>query len=84
MLTTWKQQLDPVIANPIIQGRAITGVILNAGKEVNIPTGLGRMQQGWIITDQLVNCYVKRTQPFTNNLLTLESSADTTISIWVY
>lgn len=51
MQTQWGQQLNPVIANPIVQGLAITGISLAANTPTVIPTTLGRMQQGWFVTD---------------------------------
>lgn len=84
MQNTWATALNPVIANPIVQGLPINNILLNANtpKVIHIP--LGRVQQGWIITDNLAFCQVKRTQPFNSQNLTLESDADTTISIWCY
>jgi hypothetical protein len=84
LVTAWAKQLDPILANPILSGFAIEGIILNASTPKQIQTGLNRMQQGWIITDKLSNATVWRTQPLNSTSLTLEASADTTISIWVY
>lgn len=82
--TEWAKQLEPILGNPILKGVAISQVQLDAGKEKVIPTGLNRTQQGWIIIDILSNAKVWRTQPFNANNLTLQSDADTTISLWVY
>lgn len=84
MQTKWAAQINPVIANSIIQGVQLTGIVLNANTPKTVATTLSRMQLGWIITDNMASCSVWRTQPFNSNNLTLESSADTTISIWVY
>jgi hypothetical protein len=84
MMTGWKQLLDPVIANPIVSGVAINGVVLKANVVKQIPTTLNRMQQGWFVTDNVANCNVWRTSPFNKTVLSLESSADVIINLWVY
>lgn len=84
MQVQWGQSLNPLLANILTQGVAINGVTLDANAPKNIPTTLSRMQIGWFITDILSQATVWRTQPFNNNILTLESSADTTINIWVF
>lgn len=84
MLTQWGSQLDPVIANPIVQGVALTGITLVAGTPKTIPTTLNRQQQGWILTDNTANAVIFRTQPFNANNLTLQSNVNTTISVWVF
>lgn len=84
MVTQWATQLNPIVANPIIQGLAINSVILNAGVPKTIQTSLNRMQQGWFLTDNMANSVVWRTQPFNSQNLTLQASADTTISLWVF
>lgn len=84
LVTQWAQKLDPVLANPIMKGQAIKTILLDANVAKTIPTGLGRMQQGWFLIDNMANCNVWRTQEFNAQNLTLESSVDTTISIWVF
>ncbi len=51
MLTQWAGQLNPVLANPILNGLAINNIVLLAGVPKTIPTTLGKIQQGWFITD---------------------------------
>lgn len=84
MLTAWASQLNPVLANPLVQGVMITGIVLPANTDVTIPTTLGRMQQGWFVTDNIDNCNIWRTQPFNSQNMTLQSSGTTTISLWVF
>jgi hypothetical protein len=84
MQTVWAQQLNPLIANVLTQGVAITGIKLAATTPLVIPTTLSRMQQGWIITDINANAVVWRTAPFNSQNITLEASAAATISIWVF
>lgn len=84
MQTQWGQQLNPIVANPILQGVLITAIVLDPGKPKDIPTTLNRMQQGWFIVDILSDTNVWRTEPFTTNTLTLQATNETTISIWVF
>ena len=82
--TGWAQKIDPVISNAIVKGVQLTNIALVSGKDNSIPTTLNRTQQGWFITDNNTNCTVWRTQPFNSTTLTLQCSANTTVSIWVY
>lgn len=84
LVTRWKAILDPIVANPLLPGVAITNISLIAATPKTIQVGLGRMQQGWFITDKQAYADVQRTQPFNENNITLEASANTTISIWCY
>lgn len=84
MQTSWAQQINPLIDNPIIKGVAITNISLIASTPLTIPTTLSRVQQGWFIIDNTASCNIWRTQPFNSQNLTLESSANTTISIWMF
>lgn len=84
MQTRWATLLNPLLINPIMQGLAINNVILNATTPKTIQTTLERMQQGWFLIDNMANAVVWRTQPFNSQNLTIEASADTTVSIWVF
>ena len=84
MQTGWKKLLDPLLANPIMQGLAIKSITLVSGVALVIPTKLDRTQQGWFITDINSNATVWRTQPFNAVNLTLQASANTVIDIWVF
>jgi hypothetical protein len=39
---------------------------------------------GWAIVDNTASCNIWRTSPLNNTSLTLESSANTTIALWVF
>lgn len=84
LITAWAQALDPLVANPIMQGLAINNIQLDQNMPKTIPTGLARQQQGWFLIDNMSNAVVWRTVPFNKLNLTLKASADTTISIWVF
>lgn len=82
--TRWPADLNPIIALPQLHGTLLLNINLVSGTPLSINTLLSRMQQGWIITDITADAAVWRTQPFNKTTLTLQSSADCTISLWVY
>jgi hypothetical protein len=79
----WKSILDPIVANPIVQGAQLTGIQLNAGQNT-VPHKLGRTQQGWIITDIGAVSSIFRTGDFNASNMVLTASAACTVAIWVY
>lgn len=84
--TTWAQQLDPVISNPILKGRQITNQTINIGTNV-INHKLGRKLQGWFITS--INGYAQLFDTQATNqtpqlTLNITSNADALVSLWVY
>lgn len=84
MLSKWSGQLNPLLANLFVQGSQISGITLIASTPQAINHLLGKMQTGWVITDQDAAASIYRTEPFNMSILTLEASADCTISLWVY
>jgi hypothetical protein len=82
--TQWASQLNPIVNNPILQGRALSSIILIANTPLVVNHGLGRNMQGWFVTDQQSSASIFRTQPFNSLTLTLESPANVTINVWVY
>lgn len=82
--TLWRQVLNPLIAVPMNNGIQLEGIVLTASTNV-INHKLGRMQQGWVITDiNNVATSIYRSQPFNDKTLTLTSSGAVTVNIWVY
>lgn len=81
--TNWATSLDPVLANPIIQGLALKNVQLVVGTNV-INHLLARKQQGYLITDLQGIADIYRSAPFNSQTLTLTSNADVTVNLWVY
>lgn len=82
--TKWASVLNPVIAVPFLNGNQIDGIKLTANVPLAINHLLQRMPQGWFLVDNIANAVVWRSAAFTTTTITLESSATTTISIWVY
>ena len=83
MQTAWASQLNPVVANPQSSARLITGLTLQSGSNV-INHGLGRLMQGWILTDLSGAATIYRSAPMNNLTLTLTSSALVTVSLSVF
>src|SRR5271166_5098526 len=87
MLTTWAQQLDPVIANEWIQGQLLTGITLVSGNNA-INHKLGRTPNGWtIVSPQATgwgNIYQTSYQINPTLTLTLNSPSTIPCSIWVF
>lgn len=84
MLTKWSAILNPLIANPITQGIQIQSISLAANTPLEINHGLGRSPIGWFLTDITTAANVFRTDVFNPTNITLEASANTVISIWIY
>ena len=82
----WASSINPILALPILNGTALTNIVLTAGKPLAINHLLGRMPQGWFLTDKDTNANVWRPSdtPFNIYTLTLATTANTTVSIWVY
>ncbi len=80
----WASQLNPILANQLIQGNLLTGITLAATTPLAINHLLQRMMVGWFIVDQNSSAIIWRTQPFNSINLTLESSANTTLNLWVF
>ena len=84
MQKQWKSQLDPVLANSLMQGSVIPGIVLNANIPLTFDHYLGRQMIGWIVIDNMNFCEIIRTKPLNSTTLTLEANANTTISLWVF
>lgn len=80
----WAQSLNTVMLNPLLQGKIITAISLLATTPLVINHGLGRTLVGWLLTDNTANAVVWRTSPINSQTITLEASATTTISLWVF
>lgn len=82
--TNWRSTLNPLLAIPFLQGVALLNIALVSTKPNVINTRLSRMQQGWIITDIDLPADVSRSEPFNLSTLTLVTSSNCTVSLWVY
>lgn len=82
--TKWAAEINPFLALPILGGNQINSITLLAGKPVAINHLLEKMPQGWFLVDNTASTTVWRSAAFTKTTITLTSSANTTIAIWVY
>ena len=82
--TKWSSILNPIISNPILAGDSLTDIILKANIPQSINHLLQRIPQGWFLIDNDSSATIWRAKPFTIYTITLESDADTTISIWIF
>ena len=81
----WKSQLDPVLANLLINGQLLTNQVLINGTTV-ISHKLGRTPQGWFLVSPKAAAlvYQAESQPNPTLTLSLTSDADVITNIWVF
>lgn len=84
MQTKWGSALNPILALPILSGIQLNNISLTANTALVINHLLSRLPQGWFLVDNTANTVIWRTQPYNTSTITLESAANTVISIWVY
>jgi hypothetical protein len=77
-----KDAIDPLLRLPIIDGLLLENIPLTAGSANQISHKLGRVPRMWILADQSTNANVWRTE-WTNALLTLNTSANCRVNLWV-
>lgn len=86
MQTQWAQQLDPVISNELLQGQLLMNQSLVVGTNT-INHGLGRKLVGYFIVGQTAQASIWDSQA-TNQMpqltLVLNSTAVTTVNLWVF
>jgi len=85
MQTTWAQQLDPVLANLLINGQLLTDQVLVSGANA-INHKLGRKPNGWFVVapEAAGTVYQASYQINPALTLTLISSATIPCSLWVF
>lgn len=86
MQTNWASSINPVIANPVNNGILLRNVSLTTGHNV-INTTLGRKLQGWVVCRLRASSNIYDTQdsnPIPNLTLWLESSANTTVDLYIF
>ncbi len=82
--TKWSAALNPVLALPMLAGIQIDDIDLAVTVPLAINHLLQRTPQGWFLVDNSANATVWRTAGFNPLTITLEASANTTVSIWIY
>lgn len=82
----WAASLNPVIANPLIAGRLLPGILVASGNNI-INHGLQRKLQGYfvVLNSAAVTFYDNQATNQTPNLtLSLHASGAATISLYVF
>lgn len=83
-----KKALDPVLANPIVNGSLLQGITLKAsGTPTQVSHGLGRPYVGWFLSRPTASFSVWETAPtLPASFLTLNSSSGSaqTVDLWVF
>lgn len=82
-----EQALNPIVDKQILDGILIKDISLISGQDNNINHLLGRELLGWTIVRQKANSIIWDSQDSSiskSRTLTLNCSADVTISIWVF
>lgn len=80
----WASVLNPILSLPFLSGNQIDDVILVANTPKVINHLLQRMPQGWMLTDNNSNAVVWRSAALNDLTITLEASANTTVSFWIF
>lgn len=81
--TKWRAILNPVLAIPMLNGIQLNNISLASGVNV-INHFLGRIQQGWLLTDINSGVAVYRSQPLNAVNLVLNSGGVCVVSLWVW
>jgi hypothetical protein len=82
MQNQWASQLNPVIANQLVNGNPLTGILLSNGT-TTVNHLLGRLPQGFIQTNKngLGDYYFKNINTLTVQIV---ANAAITIDLWVF
>lgn len=78
----WSSQLNPILANPLLNGRLIRTALINGATIIS--HGLSRVQIGWILTDQDAEANIYRSDLLNDKFLVLTSDAAVTVGLWVF
>jgi hypothetical protein len=82
--TKWAADINPVLRLPILAGNQINSIALTATTPKAVNHLLQRMPQGWFLVDINANAVIWRPAAWNDATITLESSANVTVSIYVY
>lgn len=79
----WASEINPILTNPINGTTILINIPLINGVTI-INHLLGRVQQGWFLTDIQGAASIYRSAPFNATTLTLTSNAAVTVNIGVF
>lgn len=77
-------KVNDVLSSPLLNGKFLKAEVLKAASPVVVTHGLGRLPQGWIIIDRTAAATPWRSAPSTKQTITLSTSADVTVALWVF
>ncbi len=84
MQSQWGALIDPVLKNPLVQGRLVEDVVLTTGSNT-VNHLLARNYQGWLIVDRNAAATVYSTpSTMPDKTLILVASAPITLKLWVF
>lgn len=76
---------NSITAKEIIDGRLISNVVLTTGSANEVNHGLGVPVRGWIVVGKNANANIWSSASSTpNSTLILNTSANVTVSLWVF
>jgi hypothetical protein len=79
----WAQALNPIVSNAMLSGLPSLNVLLINGVTV-INHKLGRLMQGWFLTDIDGAALIYRSADFNKKTLTLTSNAQVKVNLWLF
>lgn len=83
--TAFETTARSIIESKILDGNLIEDVVVKAVGGANVSHKLDKPYTGWIVVKQNANANVWETRPTNNRTsILLNSSADVTISLWVF
>lgn len=82
--TRWAGTLNPLLKNPLVNGFMLDPINLTASILTPVNHLLQRMPYGWIIVNNTAEAIIWSPRPFTMTTISLESNADTTVTIYVF
>ena len=74
--------VSDLASQPFCNGRILSGVVLLAGQPNKIPHLLSRALANWTVTDLNANAVIWR-ESSDSSFITLQCSANCTVSVWV-
>jgi hypothetical protein len=82
MQQSWKAAIQPVLSNEVNQGILIEADLVTGNNTINHL--LGRKPNGWFIADIDAASTIYRSAAFNSLTLTLHSSANCAVKLWVF
>lgn len=78
------QCLETIRRKEILDGRRIKDVYVDSSTPTEVAHGLGRPLIGWLVISKNANANLWQTTSDEESILTLNTSADVTVSLWVF